>query len=46
MIALDCVNAVKYYVEGRALMIAGTTADVRSLADPVMAIKELAAITS
>lgn len=46
VIALDCVNAVKDYVEGRALMIAGTTADVRSLADPVMAIKELAAITS
>lgn len=40
--ALDCVNMVRDYVQGRALVIAGTAADRRSLANPAIPLKELA----
>lgn len=42
VVALDCVNMVKDYVQGRSLVIAGTKADRRSLADPAISLKELA----
>jgi len=42
VVALDCVNMVKDYVQGRSLVIAGTKADRRSLADLAISLKELA----
>jgi len=42
VIALDCVNSVKDFVQGRALVAAGAAADRRSLADPAIPLKELA----
>lgn len=42
VIALDCVNAVKDYVAGRALVAAGTLADPVQLADPQVPLKSLA----
>lgn len=42
VIALDCVNAVKDYVQGRKLVIAGKAIDAARLADPTISLKELA----
>jgi 3-phenylpropionate/trans-cinnamate dioxygenase ferredoxin reductase subunit len=41
VIALDCVNATKDYVAGRALVVAGTVADRAALADPNLSLKSL-----
>ncbi|TVV70394.1 NAD(P)/FAD-dependent oxidoreductase [Sphingomonas solaris] len=43
VIALDCVNAVKDYVQGKALVVGGIAAPVESLADPAIPLKSLAA---
>jgi 3-phenylpropionate/trans-cinnamate dioxygenase ferredoxin reductase subunit len=43
VIALDCVNAVKDYAQGRALVVAGTKPNLAQLADPTVSLKELAA---
>lgn len=43
VIALDCVNAVKDYVQGRALVTGRVVADKAALADPARPLKELAA---
>jgi 3-phenylpropionate/trans-cinnamate dioxygenase ferredoxin reductase subunit len=42
VIALDCVNATKDYVAGRALVLAGTIADPDALADTDVPLKRLA----
>ncbi len=42
VLALDCVNAVKDYVQGRALVINGASPDPVRLADPATPLKELA----
>jgi 3-phenylpropionate/trans-cinnamate dioxygenase ferredoxin reductase subunit len=42
VIALDCVNATRDYVQGRKLIEARTVADPAKLADPAVALKELA----
>ncbi|UIJ46844.1 FAD-dependent oxidoreductase [Sphingomonas cannabina] len=42
VIALDCVNAVKDYVQGRALVVNGATPDKTALADPAVPLKGLA----
>ncbi|AJP70672.1 NAD(P)/FAD-dependent oxidoreductase [Sphingomonas hengshuiensis] len=42
VIALDCVNAVKDYVQGRKLVTEGNSVDVARLADPAVPLKELA----
>jgi len=41
VIALDCVNATKDYVQGRALVVAGLVPDRTLLADARMPLKEL-----
>ena len=41
VIALDCVNATKDYVQGRMLVTAGTTATPEQLADSETPLKEL-----
>jgi 3-phenylpropionate/trans-cinnamate dioxygenase ferredoxin reductase subunit len=41
VIALDCVNAVRDYVQGRKLIEAGATPDKASLADAAVPLKEL-----
>ena len=41
VIALDCVNATRDYVQGRALVLAGATPDPAALADPAVALKSL-----
>ena len=41
VIALDCVNAVKDYVQGRALVVGGVAAPAASLADPAVPLKSL-----
>jgi 3-phenylpropionate/trans-cinnamate dioxygenase ferredoxin reductase subunit len=41
--ALDCVNATKDYVQGRALVIGGLRINPALLADPALPLKELAA---
>jgi 3-phenylpropionate/trans-cinnamate dioxygenase ferredoxin reductase subunit len=41
VIALDCVNAVKDYVQGRRLVVEGLAADPARLADPTIPLKEL-----
>ena len=41
LIALDCVNAVKDYVQGRKLVEAGASPDPAKLADAAVALKEL-----
>lgn len=41
VIALDCVNAVKDYVQGKALVVMGTTAPRDALADPMIPLKTL-----
>ncbi|MEH3106585.1 MAG: FAD-dependent oxidoreductase [Sphingomonas fennica] len=42
VVALDCVNMVKDYVAGRALVVAGATPDPAALADPAVPLKSLA----
>ncbi len=42
VIALDCVNAVKDYVQGRKLILANASPDKAMLADPIVALKDLA----
>jgi 3-phenylpropionate/trans-cinnamate dioxygenase ferredoxin reductase subunit len=42
VIALDCVNMVKDYVQGRSLVLAGSAPDVGALADPAFPLKSLA----
>ncbi|MYL97130.1 NAD(P)/FAD-dependent oxidoreductase, partial [Novosphingobium sp. FGD1] len=41
VVALDCVNAVKEYVQGRKLVEAGLSPDPAVLADAGTALKEL-----
>jgi len=41
VIALDCVNAVRDYVQGRALVVEGKRPDPAQLADPAVVLKEL-----
>jgi 3-phenylpropionate/trans-cinnamate dioxygenase ferredoxin reductase subunit len=43
VIALDCINAVKDYVQGRALVVAGAAIPAPLLADPGVPLKQLAA---
>jgi 3-phenylpropionate/trans-cinnamate dioxygenase ferredoxin reductase subunit len=43
VIALDCVNATKDYVQGRALVIAGAQIAAEQLADASVPLKELSA---
>ena len=42
VIALDCVNAVRDYVQGRALILGGSVAPPGLLADPAVPLKSLA----
>ncbi len=42
VIALDCVNATRDYVQGRALVVGGATVAPERLADAGVALKELA----
>ena len=42
VLALDCVNAVKDYVQGRKLVLEGKPVDLARLADPAVLLKELA----
>jgi 3-phenylpropionate/trans-cinnamate dioxygenase ferredoxin reductase subunit len=42
VIALDCVNATRDYVQGRRLIESATIADPAKLADPAVPLKELA----
>lgn len=42
VIALDCVNATRDYVQGRRLVVEGIIADPAVLADPATVLKELA----
>lgn len=41
VIALDCVNAVKDYVQGRAHVLSGAALDKEQLADPTVPLKEV-----
>ena len=41
LIAIDCVNMVKDYVQGRKLVEAGVSPDVTRLADAEVPLKEL-----
>ena len=43
VVALDCVNATKDYVQGRALVTGGASIDAAQLADATIPLKELAA---
>jgi 3-phenylpropionate/trans-cinnamate dioxygenase ferredoxin reductase subunit len=43
VIALDCVNATKDYVQGRALVLAGAAIDPARLADGTVPLKEMVA---
>ena len=43
VVALDCVNMVKDYVQGRALVLSGATIAADSLADAARPLKEIAA---
>ena len=43
VIALDCVNSTRDYVQGRALVIAGARVDPSELADEAISLKELVA---
>ena len=42
VIALDCVNSVRDYVQGRALVVGGATLDPADLANVTVTLKELA----
>ena len=46
VIALDCVNAARDYMQGRALIEGGMTVPVRQLADASIPLKDLAAGTT
>lgn len=41
VVALDCVNAVKDYVQGRKLILAGALPDPKLLADPRVPLRDL-----
>jgi len=43
VVALDCVNATRDYVQGRALVVARAVVDAAALADSAVPLKELAA---
>jgi len=43
VIALDCVNATKDYVQGRALVVGRVAVDPARLADASVPLKEIAA---
>jgi 3-phenylpropionate/trans-cinnamate dioxygenase ferredoxin reductase subunit len=43
VVALDCVNTPKDYVQGRSLVAAGATVDAKALADVTVPLKSLAA---
>lgn len=43
VIALDCVNATRDYVQGRALVVGGAAPDPALLADPAVPLKSLVA---
>ncbi|KQR81239.1 NAD(P)/FAD-dependent oxidoreductase [Sphingomonas sp. Leaf343] len=43
VVALDCVNAIKDYVQGRALVLSGAMLPAERLADAAVPLKELAA---
>lgn len=45
VIALDCVNATKDYVQGKALVVAGTTPAVSDLSDPQTPLKSLVSLS-
>ena len=42
VIALDCVNQTKDYIQGKALITKGTVVDRARLASPDVTLKELA----
>ena len=42
VIALDCVNAVKDYVQGRKLVVEGRSVDLEAFRDPTRPLKDLA----
>jgi 3-phenylpropionate/trans-cinnamate dioxygenase ferredoxin reductase component len=42
VITLDCINAPKDYAQGRLLVTGGATPPLDQLADPCIAVKELA----
>ena len=42
VIALDCINAVRDYVQGRKLIVANASADKALLADVNIQLKDLA----
>ncbi|UYY57923.1 NAD(P)/FAD-dependent oxidoreductase [Sphingomonas sp. S2-65] len=44
VIALDCVNSIKDYVQGRKLVVDGATPDLAALADASRPLKELASL--
>ncbi|MES2699180.1 MAG: FAD-dependent oxidoreductase [Pseudomonadota bacterium] len=44
VLALDCVNAVKDYVQGRKLVESAELFDLGSLADPTLPLKDLSAL--
>jgi len=46
VIALDCVNATRDYVHGRALIVAGAVIDPARLADTAVPLKEMIAIAT
>lgn len=46
VIALDCVNAVKDYVQGRALVVGRAEIDPMLLVDSGIALKDMRAIAS
>lgn len=41
VIALDCVNTIRDYVQGRALILAGATPEIAALTDTSIALKSL-----
>jgi len=41
VIALDCVNATKDYVQGRSMVIAGHSISPEILADSALSLKEI-----
>lgn len=43
MVAIDCVNAVRDYVQGRALVLAGARIESARLGDAGVWLRELAA---
>jgi len=46
VIALDCVNVPKDYVQGRALVVSGAEVPERVLADPAVALKDVLAVAA